>query len=659
MKQAILALLIVILLVGCVESTRYDPCSAGNQVACNLAQAQAAATIQAQDAVRISEATRVAISAETTKVAAYAQATTAANEAIAQATRSVIDARSTAQAAEIAATKQAYDAQATATKRADDLQATSDARQIEATKQALVAEGTRTALHYDATRAAVAIENEQRQAEIDKNQKIQEAQTAAARELAQEIIGVVVVLSLAVTVVLGAWYGMHAVTQWLRNRAATVRTGEQDKPVLVFHLPGGKIRVVDPDRMIGPVMGPDMEHQPNEWKLLDRVTARDQLVDLYQRMTTTPVDTSAPTRSLAPVNPPPMLETMRTFLPEAVDLPATLSPEQLMIGVGAEGTIGGSRRDIRGLIAAGAPRSGKSTLLRSLTYQAAQAGWQLYLADPMSNTFVPELWNRVRALAYPVVESPDQLAEMLTVIEAECQRRAQLFRTIASGQIPPEDLEGYNAIARDRLQPMMFVADEFNTFANAEAVLEPLTDLARRGQKWGLLVVLAAHSWRSRDIPRATADLLQSRVVFRLNSREAARTILDNGAAAMVTHVTQPGRAVVVLNGDSQQAQTYRVDGQRLMALAGGAEVMAATRSSSPTVEARRDETERIAISIKAIWEAGGSKRAMAREAGFTQYGGSAASKIDAAIAWLEQRYGAATTTSPPPRGTVAAFSAE
>jgi DNA segregation ATPase FtsK/SpoIIIE-like protein len=650
---------IVEALVGCVETTRYDPCSAGNQVACNLAQAQAAATIQAQDSLRISEATRVAISAETTKVAAYAQATTAANEAIAQATRSVIDARSTAQAAEIAATKQAYDAQATATKRADDLQATSEARQIEATQQALVAESTRTALHYDATRAAVAIANEERQAEIDKNQQIQEAQTAATRELAQEIIGVVVVLSLAVTVVLGAWYGMHAVTQWLRNRAATVRTGEQDKSVLVFHLPGGEIRVVDPDRMIGPVMGPNMEYQPNDWKLLDRVTARDQLVDLYQRMTSAPVEPGASDRAIAPVNPPPMLETMRTFLPEAVDLPATLPPEQLMIGVGADGTIGGSRRDIRGLIAAGAPRSGKSTLLRSLTYQAAQAGWQLYLADPMSNTFVPELWNRVRALAYPVVESPDQLAEMLSAIEAECQRRAQLFRAIAAGQISPEDLEGYNAIARDRLQPMMFVADEFNTFVNAESVLEPLTDLARRGQKWGLLVVLAAHSWRSRDIPRATADLLQSRVVFRLNSREAARTILDNGAAAMVTHVTQPGRAVVVLNGDSQQVQTYRVDGQRIMALASGSEVTTPPCATMTPTVAERDEITILAELIRPVWESAGSKRAMARAAGFTQYGGSAANKVDAAVKWLEQRYTTATTTSTPPRSTVAAFSAE
>ncbi len=646
MKRALLILLTTILLAGCVETTRYDPCNAGNQVACDLAQAQAAATIQAQDAARVSEATRVAISAETTKVAAYAQATTATNDAIAQATRSVIEARSTAQAAEIAATKQAYDAQATATKRADDIQATAEARQIESTQQALVAESTRTALHYEATRSAVAIANEQRQAEIDKNQKIQEAQTAAARELAQEVIGVVVVFSLAVTVVLGAWYSMHAITQWLHNRSATVRTGEHDKPILVFHLPGGKVRVVDPDRMIGPVLGPDMEHQPNDWKLLDRATARDQLVDLYHRMPAAEVREQTAVRSLPAVSVPPMLDVARAFLPDAVDLPAALPPDQLIIGVGSDGPIGGSRRDIRGVLAAGAPRSGKSTTLRSLAYQAALADWQLYLCDPMSNTFVPELWNRVPAVAYPVAESPPQLVEMLDALEAECQRRAQLFRVIAGGQIPPEDLEGYNALSQEKLAPMILIADEFNTFANASEVLEPLTDLARRGQKWGLLIVLAAHSWRSRDIPRATADLLQSRIVFRLNSREAARTILDGGEAAMVTHITQPGRAVVVLNGDSQQVQTYRVDAQRIMALTQGSEVTAPRRSSAAPTDSERDEITILAELIRPIWEAGGSKSEMARTAGFTQYGGAMARKINEAVSLLEQRFTTSTSTT-------------
>jgi len=270
----------------------------------------------------------------------------------------------------------------------------------------------------------------------------------------------------------------------------------------------------------------------------------------------------------------------------------------------------------------------------------------LYLCDPMSNTFVPELWNRVQAVAYPVAESPPQLLEMLGALEAECNRRAQLFRAIAHGQIPPEDLEGYNALSQEKLAPMILIADEFNTFANASEVLEPLTDLARRGQKWGLLIVLAAHSWRSRDIPRATADLLQSRIVFRLNSREAARTILDGGAAAMVTHLTQPGRAVVVLNGDSQQVQTYRVDAQRIMALANGVEMTAPQRSSVASVESERDEITILAELIRPVWEAGGSKSEMARTAGFTQYGGAMARKINEAVGLLEQRFSVSTSTT-------------
>ncbi len=438
-----------------------------------------------------------------------------------------------------------FEAQATATKRADDAQATSDARQIESTQQALVAELTRTALRYEETRAAVTIENDQRQAEIEKNQQIQAAQTAAAREIANEVIGVIVTIGLAATLVIGVWYGMKAFTLWLRNRAATVRTGEHDKPMLAFDLPGGKIRIIDPDRMIGPAMGPEMEYQPTDWKMIERATTRDQLVDLYQRMGSAPTmsDQPLPPRHLPPPDRATLLEASRSFLPDTIELPAVTPTDRFVIGMAPTGVLGATRKDIRGLIAAGAPRSGKSTLLRSIAYQAALAGWLLYLADPGSNTFMPDLWNRIKALAYPVAEEPDYLGEMLRVIETECKRRATLFREIANGNVPPEDLEEYNALARQNLPPMLLIADEFNNFADAGHVIEPLTDLARRGQKFGLLVMLAAHSWRSQDIPRATADLLQSRIAFRLNSPEAARTILYNHAdIAAVTHIAQPGR---------------------------------------------------------------------------------------------------------------------
>jgi hypothetical protein len=654
MIKRVTLLLVSIILAGCVsDAYRYDPCTAGNQVACNLAQAQAAATVQAQDSIRVAEATRRSIDAETTKVSAYANGTKAANDAVAQSTRSAVEARSTAEAASISATKQSYDAAATATQRADNMQATADTRRIEATHQAMAAESTRTSLHYEATRAAVSIANDERQAEVTKNQKIQESQTAAARELASEVIGVIVIIGLATIVVLGCWYTMRALTTWLNNRASTVRSGKSDKPVMIFRLAGGKVRIVDPDRMIGPAMGPEMEHQPDDWKVLDRVTARDQLIDLYERMTLAnqkPDHPSAAPRQLAPISaPPPLLDVARVFLPDAIDLPASLPSDRLVIGQGEEGPIGGTRRDIRGLIAAGAPRSGKSTLMRSLAYQAAQSGWRLYLADPMSNTFSPDLWNRVRALAYPVVENPDRLPDMIASIESECDRRSQLFREIAAGNLPPEDLEGYNAIAREQLAPLMFIADEFNTFANADDVIERLTDLARRGQKWGLLVVLAAHSWRSKDIPRATADLLQSRIVFRLNSREAARTILDNGPAAMVTHITQPGRAVVVLNGDSQQVQTYRVDPNRIMSLVSGDAPLSTPSQdggSSIAPDPEPDEIEVIAEKIKPVWERSGSKSEMARAAGFTQYGGKMVGKINRAIDYLEQQFGSTSTST-------------
>jgi hypothetical protein len=651
MKRLVL-IICALMVVGCdgASSSRYDPCSAGNQVACNLAQAQAAATIQAQDSIRLAEATRRAIDAETTKVSAYARGTEAANNAIAQSTRTYIEAKATAQAADIAATKQSYDAQATATKRADDLQATAEARRIEATRIALSAETTKAAIGYEQTRAAVAIQSEEREAEIKKNRQIQEAQTAAAREIAGEVIGVVVTIGLAVTLVLGVWYGMRGMTTWLKNRAATVRTGDNDKPVFIFHLPGGKVRIVDPDRMLGPSMGPEMEHQPaNDWRILNQVTSRDQLSDLYKRMAAVPTSNGHQVQlhGLPQPDATAMIDAPRTFLPDTVELPDATPANQFVIGSSPTGLLSADRRDIRGLIAAGAPRSGKSTLMRSFAYQAARMGWMLFLADPQSNTFAPELWNRIKQVAYPVAEEHGQFVDMMILIEDELTRRTRLFRAIAGDRFPPEDLEEYNGLAHSPLMPILLIADEFNSFSGSSDIIEPLTDLARRGQKFGLMVVLAAHSWRSADIPRATADLLQSRIAFRLNSPESARMILYNRAdVATVTHIDRPGRAVVVLNGASQQVQTCRVDRARIVSMAIDDPVSAPPRPPDPPRQDRDDEVQTIAEKIRPHWESGESKRQMALAAGFTQYGGGPARKIDAAIAWLDQHYGATAATA-------------
>jgi hypothetical protein len=93
-------------------------------------------------------------------------------------------------------------------------------------------------------------------------------------------------------------------------------------------------------------------------------------------------------------------------------------------------------------------------------------------------------------------------------------------------------------------------------------------------------------------------------------------------------------------------------------ALANDSEVMALPRATVAPTGNEHDEIMNLAELIRPVWNAAGSKRAMARAAGFTQYGGSAANKIDAAIAWLEQRY-ATATTSTPSRSTVAALFAE
>ena len=624
MRTLTILFITAILLSAC--GGEYDPCygTGADSDACTLAKAQLRSTLQAQESRRVTDATRQAVDLANAQAAAQAQAESTIQSARAQGTQAAINAEATQAAGYAQATQAAINAEAT--QAAATLEATRSYLSSMATSQAINAEATRSAVESSsqATAQSVAIQATVDAAQVERNRKQQEAEMARFKEFVGSLFSLLAGIAFVSVCVMGSYFTMRGATAWLRNRAGTIRKGPNDAPIIVFDLPNGDRRIVDPDRMIGPSMAADGSGQPDDWRLLDLVTRRDQFVDLWARLSQAQAEGSHP--AALPASAPAMLAAGQVMLPDVVDLPEALPQDRLALAVGASGPILATRRDIRGLIVAGAPRSGKSTLLQSLALQAARSGWALHLADPVSNTFLPDVWNRVAALRCEVAEDADRLRGMIELIEDEADRRVALFREIANGGIPPADLEAYNAIASDPLPPMLLMADEFNTFAGD--VLEPLTDLARRGQKWGLLVVLAAHSWRARDIPRGTADLLQSRIVFRVNSREAARTVLDSPAdASAAVHIDKPGRAVISLNGRTEQGQCYRVRPDAIMALASGAVV--AQPLTPKTLSANDTSTvERIRV----MREAGASLNTIQREV-FGYVGGKAYEQVKAALA--------------------------
>jgi len=80
---------------------------------------------------------------------------------------------------------------------------------------------------------------------------------------------------------------------------------------------------------------------------------------------------------------------------------------------------------------------------------------------------------------------------------------------------------------------------------------------------------MAAHSWRSQDVPRALSASFATRVSFRVNDDTSAAVVLDSndwGKKAM--RLAQPGRGILRLDGGSPQIfQSYHLPEERLAGL--------------------------------------------------------------------------------------------
>jgi hypothetical protein len=243
-------------------------------------------------------------------------------------------------------------------------------------------------------------------------------------------------------------------------------------------------------------------------------------------------------------------------LPTDVTYPDQLDRDTFPLGEGYHGVV--LTRKLRNVLVAGEPGSGKSNFLLVLAHTAHSSGWQLFLTDPDVHTFNPDAWNGIAAL--PVAESAADLVALLEKIEAEIARRKALFQTISDGGLPPADLDAYNRLATKPLPKLMFLADEANSYFDHKDILTRLEDLSRRGRKWGLSIVLAAHNWRSSDVPRGLSAMFPTRVCFRVADDTSGTVALNSrrwGKQAM--KISQPGRGILLLDGRYQVIQAYRL----------------------------------------------------------------------------------------------------
>lgn len=259
----------------------------------------------------------------------------------------------------------------------------------------------------------------------------------------------------------------------------------------------------------------------------------------------------------------------RPTLPAQAPYPIDVPRDILPLGLNLSGPVRATPGQFINALVTGAQGSGKSTFLHTLAYTALRQQWVLYLADAEGHTFNPEAWNAL-AIA-PVAETAADLKQLLGDMQGELDRRSALFRA-AAAPVPPDNLDEYNRLAAEhhlpRLPYALFLADEANSFFDEKGLAEQLADLARRGRKWGLLMALAAHSWRERDVSRTLSALLPTRVCFRVSDDTTGAVILNSKMAGkQAMGFSQPGRGYLVMNGQRQIFQSHYLPPEQLRAV--------------------------------------------------------------------------------------------
>jgi hypothetical protein len=256
----------------------------------------------------------------------------------------------------------------------------------------------------------------------------------------------------------------------------------------------------------------------------------------------------------------------KRVLPKQVDLSTTLLKGTLMIGTDGRQQIGGTLQDLRSIMIAGAPDSGKSTLLRSLAFQAGQQGWQVYLAEPdTSHTWQREAWLRVPGVV-DVRNDEAGILAMIGAIEAEVARRSECFTQYAQAHdgIPPEDSAQYTQLTSEPMPPILFGIDEYLDFRHAlfADVLETVT---RKYRKYGLLTLVAAHNWQAQSISSSFASLLHTRICLHVDDPYIGQATLYRnyhyGKQAVGLDVR--GRGLTMINGRMTEFQCYRLPSER------------------------------------------------------------------------------------------------
>ena len=206
----------------------------------------------------------------------------------------------------------------------------------------------------------------------------------------------------------------------------------------------------------------------------------------------------------------------------------------------------------------GATGSGKSIFLQSLVSQAIRDEMQVLLSDIDQTTF--GMLEGHPSLAAPIAASPQDALGLVEQAIAECDRRAELFKSLPER---PQKLSEYNALAvKSRLEPlprMLVILDEASSVLTALGgakgqMGQALATLGWRGRKFGVHFVFAAQEF-TKDIIGPVRDQVGLTLCFRVRSGQMAERMGCKGADRIPE--TRPGLAISDRHGP---IQTYFVE---------------------------------------------------------------------------------------------------
>ena len=215
----------------------------------------------------------------------------------------------------------------------------------------------------------------------------------------------------------------------------------------------------------------------------------------------------------------------------------------------------------RGLLGAGEPGSGKSSMGTVILAHAAKSpDAHLVLIDPNEVQFAP--W-RDRAIAF-ACDDPDEALEALDLVRTEVRRRLKLLRSLPGvvRKVTPEIAAEHGlplwVLAIDELAFHTSVVGtpaqraQFNTFCR---------DIVARSRAAGVIPVMFTQRPTSDVVPTSLRDLFSIRCAFRTTTKASSDVVLGEGWARQgfsATDIDIAARGVGWLLAEGQQPKRFK-----------------------------------------------------------------------------------------------------